>query len=83
MLQLRPNCECCNVDLPPESIEALICSFECTFCRSCAEGVLGSRCPNCGGELLARPRRPAEKLVDYPASTERVLKAQGCARNAT
>jgi hypothetical protein len=83
MLQLRPNCECCNADLAPDSTEASICSFECTFCRSCAEGVLGSRCPNCGGELLARPRRPAEKLVDYPASTERVLKAQGCARNAT
>jgi uncharacterized protein len=79
MLQLRPNCECCNVDLPPESSEALICSFECTFCRSCADSRLGGRCPNCGGELVARPRRPAEKLVKYPASTERVSKAQGCA----
>ena len=79
MLQLRPNCECCNVDLPPESSEALICSFECTFCGSCAESRLGSRCPNCGGELVARPRRPAEKLVKCPASTERVFKGQGCA----
>jgi hypothetical protein len=62
MLQLRPNCERCNRDLPPDSKEALICSFECTFCRSCAETVLKGRCPNCGGELAARPRRLAEKI---------------------
>ncbi len=82
MLQLRPNCECCNVDLPPESAAARICSFECTFCASCAEGVLIGRCPNCGGELVARPRRPVEKLVKFPASSERVFKPQGCAQNA-
>jgi len=74
MLELRPNCECCNGDLPPESSDALICSFECTFCRACAERVFGGRCPNCGGELLARPRRPAEKLSKYPASTARIVK---------
>ncbi|MEO8103488.1 MAG: DUF1272 domain-containing protein [Betaproteobacteria bacterium] len=78
MLQLRPNCECCDRDLPPESADALICTFECTFCRDCAENTLRGTCPNCGGELLARPRRPAGKLVKYPASTERVLKAGGC-----
>lgn len=78
MLQLRPNCECCDKDLPPESSEARICSFECTFCVACVEGVLRNKCPNCGGELVARPRRPAEKLVKYPASTQRVLKPQGC-----
>lgn len=78
MLQLRPNCECCNVDLPAESALALICSFECTFCRHCALEKLKGRCPNCGGELVARPRRPAEKLARYPASTERVFKPQGC-----
>ena len=83
MLQLRPNCECCNTDLPPESNEAVICSFECTFCRSCAEGVLGGRCPNCGGELVARPRRPADKLSKYPASNQRVIKEQGCASTTT
>jgi hypothetical protein len=83
MLELRPNCECCNVDLPPESAEALICSFECTFCRSCAEKALGLRCPNCGGELVARPRRPAEALIKHPASTLRVLKAQGCTKPAS
>ena len=80
MLQLRPNCECCDRDLPAESTVAFICSFECTFCRSCVEGALGGRCPNCGGELVPRPRRPAEKLAKYPASTERVLKPEGCAK---
>jgi hypothetical protein len=80
MLQLRPNCECCDRDLPPESMDAVICSFECTFCRSCAQGVLGGRCPNCGGELVPRPRRPAEKLAKYPASAERVVKSQDCAQ---
>lgn len=78
MLQLRPNCECCNVDLPPESIEARICTFECTFCSDCAENRLKGQCPNCGGELVRRPRRPAEKLAKYPASTERVFKPEGC-----
>lgn len=78
MLQLRPNCECCDRDLPPQSTDALICSFECTFCRSCAETVLQGICPNCGGELVPRPRRPAEKLIRHPASAQRVLKARGC-----
>jgi len=82
MLQLRPSCECCDVDLPPESTEARICSFGCTFCRPCAVGVLSGRCPNCGGELVARPRRPAEKLAKYPASTERIFKPQGRGRHA-
>ena len=82
MLQLRPNCECCNRDLPPQSAEAMICSFECTFCRACAAGVLRGKCPNCGGELVARPRRPPEKLAKHPASTERVYKPAGCAKAA-
>jgi uncharacterized protein len=82
MLKLRPNCECCNRDLPPQSDDALICSFECTFCRACGNSVLKGKCPNCGGELVARPRRPAEKLAKFPASTERVLKPQGCANAA-
>lgn len=72
MLQLRPSCECCDRDLPPDSAVAMICSFECTFCRDCAADVLGSRCPNCGGELVPRPRRPADKLARNPASTQRV-----------
>jgi len=78
MLQLRPNCECCDRDLPPAATGARICSFECTFCASCAETVLGGHCPNCGGELVARPRRPAAKLVNAPASGERVLKPAAC-----
>jgi hypothetical protein len=82
MLQLRPNCECCDKDLPPESTEAMICSFECTFCRPCVTDVLKGRCPNCGGELVARPRRPAEKLAKNPASTQRIFKPQGCGKAA-
>ena len=78
MLQLRPSCECCDKDLLPESADARICSFECTFCSSCAEGVLAGKCPNCGGELVARPRRPASKLANFPASTERIVKPHGC-----
>ena len=78
MLQLRPNCECCNVDLPPDSINACICTFECTFCSDCAENRLSGKCPNCGGELVRRPRRPAEKLAKYPPSSERVFKPGGC-----
>jgi hypothetical protein len=76
-LALRPNCECCDADLPPAA-EAYICSFECTWCPTCARDVLAGRCANCGGELVRRPVRPAEKLVNTPASTVRVLKAAGC-----
>ena len=75
MLELRPSCECCDGDLPPGSRDAMICSFECTFCRACAENRLpGGRCPNCSGELVRRPIRPADRLARFPASTERVLK---------
>jgi uncharacterized protein len=80
MLQLRPNCECCNTDLAGDSGAAYICSFECTFCVDCAQDNLKGRCPNCGGELLRRPRREAEKLARNPASTERVFKPQGCGK---
>jgi len=74
MLMLKPNCESCDRDLPPESMAARICSFECTFCADCAAGVLGGACPNCGGELVRRPIRPAAKLAQYPASTQRVVR---------
>ena len=77
MLDLRPNCECCDTDLPPDAA-AMICSFECTFCPDCAEGALGGTCPNCAGELVRRPIRPAAALAANPASTPRVLKAAGC-----
>jgi uncharacterized protein len=82
MLELRPSCECCDKDLPAASTEARICSFECTFCASCAEDVLGGCCPNCGGELVARPRRPESKLERYPASTRRIVKASNCSAAA-
>ena len=78
MLQIRPNCECCDKDLPPDATDARICSFECTFCAACAETVLGGVCPNCGGNFAPRPVRPAAKLAKYPASTKRVLKTEGC-----
>src|SRR4051812_38045177 len=78
MLQLRPSCECCDTALPPDSTDARICSFECTFCAACAEEKLQGKCPNCGGELVTRPRRPAEKLAKSPASTERVYNLGGC-----
>ena len=82
-LQLRPNCEWCDRDLPPASPLARICSYECTFCADCIEHRLGNRCPNCGGELVRRPVRPKEKLAKNPASTQRVLKAHaGCGKAA-
>ena len=77
MLDLRPNCENCNCDLPPASTEAMICSFECTFCEPCARTRFGGRCPNCGGNLVARPIRPAAALAQFPASTQRVVKPHG------
>jgi hypothetical protein len=74
MLELRPNCEHCDRDLPAESADARICSFECTFCADCAERKLDGHCPNCGGVLERRPIRPAAALLKYPASTKRVLR---------
>ena len=62
MLELRPVCEHCNKALPPASIEAMICSFECTFCRDCVDGVLANVCPNCGGGFAPRPVRPSRDL---------------------
>jgi hypothetical protein len=82
MLEMRPGCECCDTDLPADAAGAMICSFECTFCAACAAGPLGGRCPNCGGELVARPARPNGLLEKNPASTKRVVKPQGCASAA-
>jgi hypothetical protein len=79
MLELRPNCECCDKDLPPGSAEARICTYECTFCADCTETKLEGVCPNCGGNLVARPIRPPGKLFKDPASTRRILKPEGCA----
>jgi len=74
MLALRPNCECCDRDLPADSADARICTFECTFCADCADSRLGGVCPNCSGNLVERPVRPAPALARFPASTERVVK---------
>jgi hypothetical protein len=73
MLKLKPNCECCDRDLLPDSVEARICSFECTFCAVCAAEKLGGICPNCRGELVRRPIRPAAALARFPAATERLV----------
>jgi hypothetical protein len=78
MLELRPNCECCNRDLPPDRAGATICSFECTFCADCAREHLQGRCPNCGGELLPRPQRSAAALARHPAAKQRIHNPQGC-----
>ncbi len=82
MLEMRPNCECCDVDLPPDTAGAYACSFECTFCATCALHRLGGRCPNCGGGLQMRPLRVGEALARHPASTRRVL-APGAASPGT
>jgi hypothetical protein len=79
LLALRPNCECCDKDLPPDAADAMICSFECTFCRDCVETRLGGACPNCGGNLVPRPIRPAGKLAKNPPSAQRVFNPD-CAR---
>lgn len=78
MLELRPCCECCGHDLPADSAETRICSFECTFCQGCTDGVLAGRCPNCGGELVRWPVRPADRLARHLAGTMRKVKPQGC-----
>lgn len=78
MLELRPNCELCDKDLPPDTSEACICSYECTFCANCVKIVLKNVCPNCGGGFAARPirpkteRKPGVSLLHDPASTIRI-----------
>jgi hypothetical protein len=83
MLELRPSCECCDRDLPPDSRDARICTYECTFCAECAENVLKGVCPNCGGNFSQRPIRPTHMLAKHPASTKRVVKDGGCLKLAS
>ena len=71
MLLLRPNCECCDKDLPPQATDARICTFECTFCAECATERFDGICPNCGGNLVRRPVRPPHHLIKNPASSRR------------
>ena len=78
MLELRPSCECCDRDLPPDSPDARICTYECTFCADCVEHRLRGVCPNCGGNFVPRPIRPPAALLNDPASTGRVHAPQGC-----
>jgi hypothetical protein len=73
MLEMRPDCERCGVDLPANAAGAFICSFECTYCAECAED-LDDRCANCGGELMDRPARVGKALAGNPASTVRRFK---------
>lgn len=75
MLELRPNCENCDRDLPPEASDAMICTFECTFCRKCVDEVFESVCPNCGGNLEPRPIRPKAMLDRHPASSKRITRS--------
>ena len=75
MLDIRPNCECCDRDLPNGDPAARICTFECTFCADCADNEFSGACPNCGGDLVPRPTRPAALLEKAPVSTERVIKS--------
>jgi hypothetical protein len=79
MLEMRPNCECCDCDLPPDANQAMICSFECTFCQNCAEDEFHGACPNCGGELMPRPLRPAVHWATHPPSTQRIHREAACA----
>jgi hypothetical protein len=80
MLEIRPVCENCGKNLPNESIEAMICTFECTFCIDCVTNVLQNVCPNCGGGFEKRPTRPKEKLLKYPAKTEKYIRPVDLAR---
>ncbi|APZ47907.1 hypothetical protein BW723_17105 [Polaribacter reichenbachii] len=74
MLEIRPNCEHCNKDLPNTSLEAMICSFECTYCKTCAIEIFKNVCPNCAGNFVERPIRPLKMIEKYPASTKRIFK---------
>ena len=74
MLEIRPTCENCNDILPYNTANAMICTFECTFCAACVENILHHVCPNCGGDFEKRPIRPKELLKKYPVSTKIVHK---------
>ena len=74
MLEIKPNCEHCNKDLPNTSSEAMICSFECTYCKKCAIEIFKNVCPSCSGNFVERPIRPSKMIAKYPASTKEVFR---------
>ncbi len=74
MLEIRLNCENCDKPLPNESNEAMICTYECTFCNNCVENILKNVCPNCGGGFEKRPTRPKNELEKNPPRKDKVLK---------
>ncbi|MFT7592130.1 MAG: hypothetical protein ACI9UJ_002059 [bacterium] len=74
MLEMRPNCENCNKDLPNTSAEAMICTFECTFCKDCVDSLLQNVCPNCGGGFESRPTRPSALTEKYPVESKPLYK---------
>lgn len=74
MLSIRPNCEHCNKALPNNSTEAMICSFECTYCSTCALEIFENVCPSCSGNFVPRPIRPKNEIVNHPASNEKIFK---------
>lgn len=88
MLELRPNCEHCNKMLSPDATDAMICSFECTFCLDCVKNVLHEVCPNCGGNFCQRPMRPSKNwgnnndLSHYPARIDPIYKPVDLATHA-
>jgi hypothetical protein len=74
MLEIRQCCENCGKDLPNDSAEAMICSYECTFCIDCVENIIENVCPNCGGGFEKRPSRPNHQLIRHPARQDKVLR---------
>ncbi|QCB93539.1 DUF1272 domain-containing protein [Cellulomonas shaoxiangyii] len=73
MLEIRPGCECCDRDLPPDATDAYVCTFECTWCADCVDRFPARACPNCGGTLERRPVRPPDALLRHPAATRRTV----------
>lgn len=74
MLEIRPSCENCDKPLPNDSDQAMICTYECTFCKDCVETILLNVCPNCGGGFEKRPTRPKAQLEKNPPQKDKVLK---------
>lgn len=74
MLEIRTTCENCDKSLPNESSEAMICTYECTFCKNCVDNMIRNVCPNCGGGFERRPSRPKDELIKHPARIDKVFK---------